>query len=54
MRDRRTAAGLPFLDLAPSHAPLKTAILEEIAELVTGVEAPIGRDASGHISRQNR
>jgi dTDP-4-amino-4,6-dideoxygalactose transaminase len=34
MRDRNTAAGVPFLDLAPSHAPLKAAILEEIAELI--------------------
>jgi dTDP-4-amino-4,6-dideoxygalactose transaminase len=30
----RTQLAVPFLDLAPSHAPLKAAILEEIAELI--------------------
>src|SRR5664280_2122225 len=34
MRDRKTAAGVPFLDLGPSHAPLKAAILEEISTLI--------------------
>jgi dTDP-4-amino-4,6-dideoxygalactose transaminase len=34
MSDGKTVAGVPFLNLAPSHAPLKAAILEEIAELI--------------------
>lgn len=34
MVEERTLPGVPFLDLAPSHAPLKAAILEEISELI--------------------
>jgi hypothetical protein len=54
MRDRKTAAGVPVLDLTPSHAPLKAAILEEIAELVTEAEAPISRRTSVVVSRLDR
>jgi dTDP-4-amino-4,6-dideoxygalactose transaminase len=34
MVEERTLPGVPFLDLAPSHAPLKAAILEEISSLI--------------------
>jgi dTDP-4-amino-4,6-dideoxygalactose transaminase len=34
MGSGKTAVGVPFLDLAPSHAPLKAAILEEISTLI--------------------
>ena len=34
MGDSKTAVGVPFLDLASSHAPLKAAILEEISTLI--------------------
>jgi len=34
MSNRKTAASVPFLDLASSHAPLKAALLEEFSSLI--------------------
>jgi len=54
MVEGRTLPGVPFLDFAVSHGPLKAAIPEEISELIARAEVPIGRCTNGTVSRQGR